>query len=92
MGFILNQEVPDPSAFEIQPPQNTNINLVTFLESVISLPSCSMVDRTRKASGPASGGGTILNQATWNYCKLRMQIFQERFFFSFLIFLYLKEF
>ena len=71
MGFILNQKVPDPSAFEIQPPQNTDINLVTFLESVISLPSCSMVDRTRKASEPASGGGTILSQATWNYCKLR---------------------
>ena len=70
MGFILNQKVPDPSAFEIQPPQNTDINLVTFFESVISLPSCSMVDRTHKASGPAAGGGTIPNQATWNYCKL----------------------
>ena len=31
MGFILNQEVPDPSAFEIQPPQNTNINLFAKL-------------------------------------------------------------
>ena len=29
-----------------------------------------MVDRTCKASGPTAGCGTILNQVTWNYCKL----------------------